>query len=258
MFHRLSIVVVALTCTTTLAAQVVAKGTRTPGTTSISIQPAPATGEMILQKLPPLAVPSNLRASGTTQAISLSWSAAAGATGYRVWRLPVGGMESLLTPSPITATSIQDTGPFAAYGEYAYRVTAVHPTGESAPAQVTFLPPPPAPPPVSITHESTGRDGCIFLVTARWAPVAGATEYVLTIWDKGNFIRLINFVQTLQYEERQHQVRLANTQLSHVHSTGIYPKHTYEFSISAVFPPGNVMSLPSTPVTFTKPSYMPC
>jgi hypothetical protein len=258
MVYQLSIVVVALVCTTTLAAQVASQGTRTRSTTGISIPAAAPTGDAILQKLPTVAAPTNLRASGTTQAISLAWNAAAGATGYRIWRTPVGGVESMLTPSPITATSFQDAGPFAPYDHYRYRVAAVHATGESMAALVTFSPPPPAPPPVSITNDyastQTAATACTFAHTVHWAPVPGAAEYILTKTQKGNFIRLINWVKTIQYEERPTQIRLPATQRSYAATTVlVYPQHKYDYTLVAVFQPGNLMSLPSTSVTFNPP-----
>ncbi len=256
--HRLSIVVVALACTTTLAAQVATQGTRTRSITGSIQTGAPVAGEVILQKLPTVAAPTNLRASGTTQAISLAWSAAAGATGYRIWRTPVGGVESMLTPSPIASTAFQDAGPFAAYDHYTYRVAAVHPTGESMAAQVTFSPPPPAPSPVSITNDyvstQTAATWCTFAHTVHWAPVPGAAEYILTRTQKGNFVRLINWVKTIQYEERPTQIRLPATQRSYAATTVlVYPLHKYDYTLMAVFQPGNLMSLPSTSVTFSPP-----
>jgi hypothetical protein len=250
-----ALVVGALACTTTLYAQlpVGSSSSRgTPVTQTTTTEPRAALA------LTPLAAPSQLAATGTTQSISLSWSAAAGAIGYRVWREPVGGMVSLLTPSPIAATSFQDIGPFAAMDWYTYRVAAVHPGGESAPAQVTFSPPPPPPAPVTI---SVGQEGqttatfCTWSYSVQWSPVRGATEYILVMTEKGNFIRLINWVKTLQYEERTREIRLPATATSYAATTvQAYPQHTYDYSLVALFSPNAIRSLPSPAATFQPPA----
>ncbi|SFU29675.1 extracellular catalytic domain type 2 short-chain-length polyhydroxyalkanoate depolymerase [Pseudoduganella namucuonensis] len=76
---------------------------------------------------PPLAVPANLAVTGQTgNAVSLSWSAASGATGYHVYR-----DGTKLNASPTAATSYTDTGlvPSTSYG---YAVTAYAAGRESA------------------------------------------------------------------------------------------------------------------------------
>ena len=233
--------------------------TRSPSTGTMIQPSAPTPGVVTLSpQLTTFASPTNLRASGTTQSIALTWSAAAGATGYRIWLLPLGGVESLLTSSPIAATSFQAAGPYAPYDQYSFRVSAVHPGGESPAVLVTFQPPPPAPPPVTIANDyfstQTAATECTYAHSVHWTAVPGAAEYILTKTEKGGFIRLINWVKTVQYEERPTQIRLPASQRSYATTTvRVYPMHKYDYTLTAVFQPGNFLSLPSTPVTFSPP-----
>jgi chitodextrinase len=76
---------------------------------------------------PPLAAPTGLTVSSTTSsAVSLSWSAVSGATGYNVYR-----NGSKVNASAITTTSYTNTG-LAASTTYSYTATALNANGESA------------------------------------------------------------------------------------------------------------------------------
>jgi fibronectin type 3 domain-containing protein/regulation of enolase protein 1 (concanavalin A-like superfamily) len=75
----------------------------------------------------PPATPANFTATGTTDAVTLAWSAVADATlkGYNVYRNSTsGGTYTLLTSNPITATSYTDTSATPGLTYY-YEVTAV-------------------------------------------------------------------------------------------------------------------------------------
>ncbi len=80
------------------------------------------------------AAPVNLAATAGKGLVTLSWAAAAGATGYDIYRGTTPGGEA---PIPIargvTATAFTDTG-LASGATYYYRVTAANASGESAPS----------------------------------------------------------------------------------------------------------------------------
>jgi hypothetical protein len=75
--------------------------------------------------------PVGLTAIAGNGSVGLGWQAVSGATGYRVYRATsVGGAPTLLTSSPITATSYTD-GTASNAQAYYYVVTAVAASGES-------------------------------------------------------------------------------------------------------------------------------
>lgn len=76
---------------------------------------------------PPLAIPSGLAVTGQTgNTVSLSWSAASGATGYHLYR-----NGAKVNSTPTSATSYTDTG-LTASTTYSYAVTAYAAGRESA------------------------------------------------------------------------------------------------------------------------------
>jgi poly(3-hydroxybutyrate) depolymerase len=76
---------------------------------------------------PPLGTPANLAVSGkTSNAISLTWSAASGAAGYNVYR-----DGTWVSASPVAATAYTDSG-LAANFTYSYAVSSVSAERESA------------------------------------------------------------------------------------------------------------------------------
>jgi hypothetical protein len=75
--------------------------------------------------------PTGLTAIAGDGTVGLGWTAVSGATGYRVYRTTtVGGARTLLTPSPVTATTFSDTTALDTHTYY-YVVTAVAASGES-------------------------------------------------------------------------------------------------------------------------------
>src|SRR4029077_7089457 len=80
---------------------------------------------------PPTA-PTNLRAAGSNNRVSLSWSAVAGAPSSNLSRSTSSGGEIKITTTPatITTTSYTDTGLTNGTTFY-YKVTAVNTTGEA-------------------------------------------------------------------------------------------------------------------------------
>lgn len=76
---------------------------------------------------PPLPAPTGVSVTGTTgSSVSLSWSAASGATGYYVYR-----NGTRVTASPVTSTSYTDNG-LAASTSYSYAISSTNGSSESA------------------------------------------------------------------------------------------------------------------------------
>ena len=83
------------------------------------------------QPLKPPAAPQNLTASAGNAAVTLSWSASAGATGYSIYRgTSSGGEGSAAFKTGITATSFTDSG-LTNGTTYYYRITAGNSAGTS-------------------------------------------------------------------------------------------------------------------------------
>jgi hypothetical protein len=106
----------------------------------------------------PPAAPTGLTATPGDAQVSLTWAAAAGATGYNLYRGTASGGEVLIQ-SGVAITAYTDTG-LANGTAYYYQVTAVNAGGESgrsgeasatptAPSVPPVPPPPIPPPPVS-------------------------------------------------------------------------------------------------------------
>ena len=98
--------------------------------------------------------PPNLAVSGSNREANLRWDAVPGATGYVVTRIDGTHGAITLTPSPIGATSLQDTsGPFHFRLPITYRVISAYPGGVSGLAsEVTYAAPPPAPTNARVTQ----------------------------------------------------------------------------------------------------------
>ena len=118
------------------------------------------------------AAPTGLAAAATPTGITLTWTGATGATGYRVSRSGTeNGTYAPLTADPITATTYADTT--APIGTSYYRVTAVNTAGASPPSNTvsaTRVEVPAAPIGLTPTPAPTG-------ITLAWTASAGATGY---------------------------------------------------------------------------------
>lgn len=139
--------------------------------------------------------------------VELTWSASPGANLYHVWRTTlhsdgVGGAYPLRTlfMDEATGTTFIDHSPTDGRS-YSYHVTALNPAGTSeASAAVTAVPLPPAPvtAPASLTGSwKKTRNGDAIIL--RWAPVPGATGYVIyrTTGNSDEFKWPTNFLTAL-------------------------------------------------------------
>jgi hypothetical protein len=108
----------------------------------------------------PPAVPTGLTASAGNASVSLTWSAAAGATSYNVKRSTASGGPYATVASGVTATSFVNTG-LVNGTTYYYVVSAVNVGGESAnstpPASATPSVTPPAPANLTATTVSRSQ-----------------------------------------------------------------------------------------------------
>ncbi len=137
--------------------------------------------------VPPAPADLTVTRSGTHR-VALAWAPSRGANFYRLWRstlhsdgaggnYPIG---RVLLDDAVEAVTFTDTSPTDGR-EYSYGIEAVSPAGVSAmSASVTArpLPDPPDTAPTSLAGRSSKtRDGIV--ITLSWAPVAGATGYVI-------------------------------------------------------------------------------
>jgi hypothetical protein len=128
---------------------------------------------------PPGPAPANISAYLTPVSATLSWAAVGGAKNYFVARAnnPNGPYTSL-TPVPITQTSFTDAGlvPNTAYSWVVTAVSIDEREGTSVP--VTFTTPSPTNPNGLTATVDIGD-----VVTLRWPPVAGVSDYTLDTYD---------------------------------------------------------------------------
>ncbi len=119
------------------------------------------------------ATPTSFVATAGDGRVTLSWNAAAGATGYNVKRATANGGPYGTVAGNVTATTWTDTGVTNGTAYY-YVVSAVNAAGESPnSAQASATPLPPAPPaPTGLT--ATPGSG---KVTLAWNAAAGAANY---------------------------------------------------------------------------------
>jgi fibronectin type 3 domain-containing protein len=115
----------------------------------------------------PLA-PSNVYATAQNGQINLTWPAVPGATSYNIYRGTASGQELYLTNVP--SNSFTDTGVLPGT-PYFYKVTAGNDAGEGRQSIETDVPP--APTGVAVQALLGGVN------VLTWAPVAGATGYVI-------------------------------------------------------------------------------
>jgi hypothetical protein len=116
-----------------------------------------------------------------TNAVTVSWSPVAGATGYRLyWGYGASGGALSAFPGPITSTAISDTRDWGS--TFHYVVTAVNGAFESASSNVAAMTMYPAAP-TGVT--ATGGIG---QVTVSWAASNGATRYQVYRVDGASYV----------------------------------------------------------------------
>ena len=134
----------------------------------------------------PLSAPTGLAAAAGDTRVTLSWNAAAGATGYTLYRGTSSSI-SVMTPvaADMAALTFVDTG-LTNGTRYYYRVRTQSGTLVSAPSSAVSakpLPPPPQTPPANLT--ATGGNAQVILT---WSPVDGVLGYRIFrsttgVWD---------------------------------------------------------------------------
>ena len=121
------------------------------------------------------AAPTNLTAAAGNTQVALSWSAAAGATSYNIYRSTTSGTEVKIATNPatITTTSYIDTG-LTNGTTYYYKVTAVNSAGESGlSGEVSAKPVLTVPAaPTNLTAAAGNTQ-----VALSWSAATGATSY---------------------------------------------------------------------------------
>jgi hypothetical protein len=125
------------------------------------------------------AAPANLTAAVASDAVSLSWSAVFGATGYDVWRAAASaGPFTRLTAATQAATTYRDAA-VASGSTYWYQATATNATGTSLACAAVSAVVPPVTVTVSLSPTSGAVDACAGTLTFT-AAVAGATNTAVT------------------------------------------------------------------------------
>jgi fibronectin type 3 domain-containing protein/regulation of enolase protein 1 (concanavalin A-like superfamily) len=142
-------------------------------------------GNTVITTQTPPPAPASLTATGIQGGVSLSWAAVADATlkGYNVYSSSSAtGTFTLLTPTPITATTYTDTGAIAGVTTY-YQVTAVDSASglESSAATANSAPVVAAAPLTSVDigaspSGSTSYSGSAYTVVAGGPGVTGAAD----------------------------------------------------------------------------------
>jgi uncharacterized protein (DUF1800 family)/fibronectin type 3 domain-containing protein len=134
----------------------------------------------------PLAPPTDVRATAGDTQVTLTWTAAAGATGYTVYRSTSWQPASMVPiASGIAATMFIDTG-LTNGTKYYYRLQTLAGTEVSAQSPTVSAKPLP-PPPASAPGDLTATPGNARVVLA-WTAVADATGYKIfrtttDVWD---------------------------------------------------------------------------
>jgi hypothetical protein len=118
--------------------------------------------------------PSNVQASDGSfdSKVRVTWGAAAGAQGYRVFRQAPGGSEQVLAPSLASSVLAYDDAGATPGIEYTYRIQAIVPTGDGYSASNSGWRTVAVPTGVNATDGSLADQ-----VTVTWTAVTGATGY---------------------------------------------------------------------------------
>ena len=151
------------------AAPVPAPVVPAPAPVSAPAAPSPVPAEIFIQRA---GVPTRLMAAADSSRISLSWTAAEGATGYNIKRSDTPGSK-FLTIGTSTACEYVDEK-VTAGTPYVYLVCGSNEAGEgpdSPPIQATVAVPPPAAPTGLTAEANPGK------VSLKWTASPGATSY---------------------------------------------------------------------------------
>lgn len=177
------------------------KATHTAGTSGFS---GVATGWRIAATP---AVPTGVAATDAlTSVITISWTAAARAVSYSVWRATTAGGTYTEIASGVTGTSYNDTTQIGVTRYY--KVKAENYTGVSALSDYdsgyanVYVPPPPPPPDIPAGVSAT--DGDEGLVTISWSAASGADSY--SVWraatdDSGSATMLASGLTGTSYDD---------------------------------------------------------
>ncbi|MBL8232118.1 MAG: NPCBM/NEW2 domain-containing protein, partial [Bryobacterales bacterium] len=121
---------------------------------------------------PPTAAPSNLTATPGNTAITLSWGAVQGATGYRVFRGTTSNGQSSTPVATVNGTTFNNTG-LTNGTAYFYKVAAINAGGQGPmSAQASATPTTGLAAPTGLTATPGDRQ-----ITLTWNGVTGATGY---------------------------------------------------------------------------------
>jgi fibronectin type 3 domain-containing protein len=140
--------------------------------------------------------PTGLSASGGNQQISLSWSAATGASSYNIRRSTSSGGPFNQIASGISGTSYTDTG-LAANTTYYYIVEASNSGGVSSMSNQASATTTSSPPPTPSGLAASGGSGQIYL---SWNSSAGASSYSVKRWN-GSYYATINTTGSTSYTD---------------------------------------------------------
>jgi fibronectin type 3 domain-containing protein len=144
--------------------------TSSPGT--LSSFSAVGASSQVIGTAPPATPAAPTATATSTTAASVSWTAVPGATSYQVLRSTGTGNNYSADGSPVTGTSMQDTG-LTPGGTYAYEVVATNAGGvnsaPSAATSVTLLPSAPS----NLTATPTSATE----IDLNWSAALGATSY---------------------------------------------------------------------------------
>lgn len=127
-------------------------------------------------EVPSAAAPGSPTVSGSPANATVSWSLAAGASGYSVERWSLANPDCCRTSSPLlpaAATSWADSN-YPLEGIYIFRITAHFPNGTSGVAEVSWVRPTPQDP---VGFAAVPIDGTT--VQLSWQPVPGVTHYLV-------------------------------------------------------------------------------
>lgn len=170
-----------------------------------------------------LATPTNLKASYTQSATTLSWNAVTSATSYKVYRAST-------LAATITGTTYTDFAASSGYG-FTYKIIASNsPTYyDSAEASITTSNPQTTPNIASISASQTANS-----VTLTWSRPSGATSYTV---QRGNEtpVTVTSSASTVTYTDNTIQAGQTYTYTVIAKTSGKYDSSAYSQSVS-VYP----------------------